>query len=442
MNITTIFKTYSRIIVLSILIGALTLSTAYAAPPAQDPRPPVNPDSGGDSSADDDDDDGQLSSECGALMGQIINWGNGPQGDVLATLSSGSWEVSAMSATDGQFGFGGLGVGLATLEVPRASRDALQPTIQDAVVYLSCDYPVVANVALASVSEIEPPATIEISAQNQTVAADAFTRMTLTVQNDLPNDISNVLVTTAVPDGLIALNASMSTDEENTSVQIINGGDDGQVVVGYLEKLTSEEEAQIFVSLRAIEDTAVTETEMVATLFYRESAAHQARIDFDVDGSITPFSSSSNVSVTTAVQSSSANDDTSPSEDVTEVGFETQEEETVTVVEEDASTTTTEPDEDTAVAEDETAAESEDNSASEFLLPTTGKIVEQDEETSQADEFLLPTTGQDTPVKSIPVDTATPEQETSPTTFISLSLLIVICLAFGLASARRRPLEN
>jgi len=270
-----------------LLIGLFTISVAQAAPLFQDPRPPVDGDGNGDgdggAGGGTGGGGGSAGSTCASLDGQVLNWGFGPEANVGIELSTGSWSVSTTSATDGRYGFGGLGVGVAKLRLLLAPEQAahLQPWVQEAVVYLNCDFHTVANMAVFSGSEIEPPATIEMFAPDM-LSADSQTPLRLTVKNDLPTEISSVIVTDLIPPGLVALDVQAASAEPQ-NLRIIDGGDDGQLVVAKLDNLPAGAEANIFVTLAAAADTpAGTQLSSTATLFYRESVADQAHIEFTV----------------------------------------------------------------------------------------------------------------------------------------------------------------
>src|SRR5262245_30703424 len=109
-----------------ILIGLNLLSVAQASPPAQDPRPPSGggggggggggSSGGGESGGNHTGDVGSSSGPgCASMIGQVTNWGFGPQGDTRVELKTGSWQTATTSASDGNYGLGGLGVGIATL---------------------------------------------------------------------------------------------------------------------------------------------------------------------------------------------------------------------------------------------------------------------------------------------------------------------------------------
>ncbi len=234
-------------------------------------------------------DGGPSGARCASVVGQVINWGFGPQEGVSVELKTGSWQASAQSASDGNYGLGGLGVGLAILHVSLAPEWAgqLEPLVQDAGIYLNCDFPTVANIALFSGSRTNPPATIQMSALRQVMAPGGGTQITLTLQNGLPNDITNAIVTDLLPLGLTAVDVSTSTGV----AQIIDGGDDGQLVVVNLDKMAAGAKATIQIDvIAAPEGIGSIQLRNTATLFYRESAADQAWLDFTIGrgGAVAP----------------------------------------------------------------------------------------------------------------------------------------------------------
>jgi hypothetical protein len=277
---------YMAITMTILLLGPIFLSAAQASPPAQDPRPTAgngNGGAGGGGGVDGDEDRSPTELRCASLTGQVITWGVGGAGEITTELSTGSWQASAISASDGNYSYGGLGVGIATLRVllAPAQVEHLQPLIQNASIYLNCDFPTIANLALFSGPHIEPPVTIQMSAPAR-LSPGSDTQIRLIVNNDLPNEITNVIVTNLMPLGLVALDVpTVSTPSEN--VKIINGGDDGQLVVVYLDKVAAGDEANIIITVTTAEDIpANTQIRNTATLFYRESAAVQAWFDFTV----------------------------------------------------------------------------------------------------------------------------------------------------------------
>jgi uncharacterized repeat protein (TIGR01451 family) len=218
-----------------------------------------------------------------------MNWGFGPQGDIGVELKTGSWRASTISASDGNYGLGGLGVGIAKLQVGLAPAQAkqLQPLIQDAGVYLNCNYPTIANLAVFSGAPVDPPATIEMSAPSQTITPDSNFEITLKLKNNLPNEITNVIVTDLMPAGFRALKVSSSVDPKDA--RIVDGGEDGQLVVVNLDKLVAGATATIELTVNADVDLlGGAKIRNKATLFYRESAAAQAALEFTVGSDETP----------------------------------------------------------------------------------------------------------------------------------------------------------
>ncbi|MCB0193158.1 MAG: hypothetical protein KDJ65_14535 [Anaerolineae bacterium] len=260
------------------------VSVSQAAPLPQDPRPSDddsgsgNGDSGGSSS-----DSSPSEVRCASLQGDVIHWGVGAMAGIGAKLSTGSWEISALSSSDGKYNLSGLGVGIATLhvDIPPAMQDTLTPLIQNAGVYLNCDYPTYANIAIYSGSEIDPPATIALTGPKN-LSPDKEISIQVTVKNNLPNDITNVIVTSLMPSGLIATNVEVdsATDEQ---LKIIDGGDDGQLVAAFLDTVSSGDALDLLITVAVDDDVEVFgPIQQTATLFYRESAAVQASIDFTV----------------------------------------------------------------------------------------------------------------------------------------------------------------
>jgi len=289
------------LLVAVLLITALLASTAYAAPPLQDERPPTDGggdnggggggNNGGSGGTGDGGNGGNGGSTgvpgCAVVKGQVLNWGYGPEPNVGVQLTDGGWQVSTASATDGNYGIGGLGTGVATLHVSLApgQEAALRPLAQDAGIYLNCDFPTIANLAVFSGDAIEPPAAISVEA-NGTLAADSRVALRYTVKNNLPNQITNVIVTDLLPPGLIALDVQAAAAQ---TAQIIPNSEGGQLVMVYLNTLDSSDEASILVTLTASADLpAGSQLSNNATLFYAESVAHQTRLDFTVGEAAAP----------------------------------------------------------------------------------------------------------------------------------------------------------
>lgn len=273
-----------------LILGVISPSIS-AAPPAQDPRPSNGRGGGGSSSGsgssqnsdgDSSKDDKPAEIRCASLLGQTLSWGVGPISRAVE-LKTGSWQLATISSSDGSYNFGGLGLGVATLRLPLAPGEEgqFQPLVQEAGVYLNCDYPIVANLALFSGPRVDPPAFIEMSGPER-LAPGQDIPIRLTVKNELPTEISNVVVTDLMPEGLIAQDVvAVSVEPEN--LKIIDAGADGQLVVAFLEKIAAGDEVNIFVTITTAEGiTTGAQIRNTATLFYRESAADQDWVDFTI----------------------------------------------------------------------------------------------------------------------------------------------------------------
>ena len=280
--------TFFLAVIASLLLVAVPVNSAPGLSPEAQGRPTVNPGGGGGGGGGaggggGNGNGGSGASNCGAVTGEVLNWGFGPEANVGLELSTGSWRVSTASATDGRYSFGGLGVGVATLHVLLAPGAQLTPLFQQAGVYLTCDFPTVANIAVYSGSQIEPPATIVMSAPG-TLTADSQLPVRVTVTNNLPTEITNVIVTDLLPPGLVALNVQTAAGDPQNA-RIIDGGADGQLVAVYLDKLAAGAEANIIITMAAAPDVpSGTQISNTATLFYRESVAAQAQLEFIVGG--------------------------------------------------------------------------------------------------------------------------------------------------------------
>jgi len=383
-------------------------------------RPTVDPGgggggTGGGTTSVPGDDSGSTDAKCGSLAGQIINWGYGGEGGVTTELKNGSWQLSTVSATDGNYGFGGLGVGIAKLQVVLAPEQAaqFQPHIQDAGIYLNCDFPTIANIALYNGPRITPPATIKMSSRHSVIALGGGTEITLTIESDLPNDITSVAVTDLMPQGLIALDVTSSIEAQYE--KIINGPD-GQLVAVYFDKMASGTEATIQITVIGAADLPATmQVTNTATLFYRESVADQVSLELTVRGSGAPIAPEIVTPVITA---------------------------TPMAPEMVAATATPEPQPTTVITTTSTPAappEPTDESGEEFVppdgLPTTG------------DDFVppgfLPITGEDALAGDLAEENLIPN--TLPNTGLGLLLPlsgVILAVLAGLTHYLRSPDRN
>ncbi|GAB4431604.1 MAG: hypothetical protein Kow0031_12710 [Anaerolineae bacterium] len=293
-------KTGYRFLIIAIIglvLGAMAASTAYALPPGQDPRPTDSSGGGGNGSGGGDDDNNgggsrtpqRTGETCATLTGQVINWGVGPMSGVGISLETGSWQLNAESGSDGNFGFGGMGVGMARLKVTLAPElgGSLSPLIQDAGVYLNCNAPTIANIAVHSGDTIQPPVTLELSAPAGITPGES-TVIRARIRNGLPNDITNVILTNLMPPGLTPTKIDLASDTAS-NIQILDGGDDGQMAYVYLPSISSGMDENILITITAARDLRNNiQLKNTATLFYRESVAVQDSVELRVGGAPPP----------------------------------------------------------------------------------------------------------------------------------------------------------
>ena len=437
-------KIYKRSIYLTLALiamivgGALLATPAQAAPPAQDPRPPFIPPGGDNGSGDSPGssggsrDDTPAAITCGSLSGEVLNWGFRPEPGILTQLASGSWEMSENTNSDGRYSFGSLGVGVASLNIPRAPGEVLRAWTSDAAVYLTCDYPTIANLALYSGDTIEPPATIKMSAESQVISWNRETEITLTVENTLPTAISNVIVTNLMPPGLKAVEVIAPSDDLQENMQIVDGGDDGQLVVAYLDTVPAQDEMSVVVVVTAIEDTPFVNPINTATLFYRESVADQTSLDLVIsnDAAQAPVARSSD---STAVEPASQSevDVLTGSEGVVRNGEADIEQaaqvEDKTLTEDDSTTGMTD-------AAESGPAESDSATTDEATEKTDGSF-------DPPSPGTLPQTGDDVPVEGTGViiaGTVTEGQTGLVGSIFGMSLLLLGFAAYGVKSYRSR----
>jgi uncharacterized repeat protein (TIGR01451 family) len=387
----------------------------------QDPRPDRDGSSGGGGgTGNGGDGDGGDSGAvgpalaCASLVGQVINWGFGGEGGVTTDLDAGSWQLSTVSATDGNYGFGGLGVGAAELHIALSPEQAerFQPLIQDAGVYLNCDFPIVANIAVYSGEPITPPATIEMAASRTSLSAGQQADITLIINNGLPNDITNVVVTDLFPPGLIPVD--VSTDAAGAeAIKIVDTFDGGKLTVVNLNTMAAGAQATINISVAADPTTALTpQLNSTATLFYRESAAHQASVEFSIEAGAVSLPLAEATSIPTEADAF-----TSP---------------------ESPSETSEATDADTDVETSDVVAEEADD-GEDFVppngLPKTGDNFVPDN--FMPPPIMLPVTGQETAIIPDQLSNIGFTEFSWVLTFVSLALAGLVIVALRLRGSRR-----
>lgn len=421
-------------VVILTLLSTMFIAAAQASPPAQDPRPPAPGNDGQTGGGGDGGEDGGRDGEapeksltCGSVSGQVINWGYQIVPEAPVILKTGSWESSALTTEWGDYTFAGLGVGIAKLNVILAPLDPLRPFAPDAYVYLNCDYPTIANLGVYSGSEEEVPVVFEMSTSSDIVTWHDRTRLTLTLENTLPTGISNVIVTNLIPFGLEPLNVTTSVDVPAQNIKIVEGGDDGRLVVLYLDTIEAGATETITLNVTAIEDTPLgTAIKNTATLFYKESVALQASVDLTVKSNrIEAIPAAANVKTTNASTTQSV-----------------MNEDTMRVETASTSRTTKKPTTKTqeVAAVDSSAASADPVEMTSSSAAAEGESIVEESEESATNEDLLPVTGDNASLAT--KDASRVASSNWGGSISGISLVIVAFLAYAWRSAHRRRQEE
>jgi uncharacterized repeat protein (TIGR01451 family) len=123
--------------------------------------------------------------------------------------------------------------------------------------------------------------------------------LAITIKNTLPNDITNVIITDRLPTGLTPLDFTSS--RRPTSLNIVDGGEDGQMAVAYFAALPKNAKVTLRLVAQANEKLSGSgQIRNAATLFYRESVADQAWVDFSTGSSVTPIPAAATTNDTAA----------------------------------------------------------------------------------------------------------------------------------------------
>jgi uncharacterized repeat protein (TIGR01451 family) len=223
---------------------------------------------------------GAVSDRCAGLHGTVVNWGFHNEPGVTVRLGDGGWEVVQITSTDGRYGFGSLGEGMAFLKTDLTAGQAktLHLMVGDVAIRLRCDLDIIANLGLYS-SPQRPalPATLTMRVAPSALLPGKTATFYLTLKNGMPNPISHVFVTDYLPDGLKVINVVATRG----SVEVLNG-QMVTVAVGGVPQ-GGEETVQIV----AQADPALangTRLKNTASLLYAESVADQAAVTLVVGG--------------------------------------------------------------------------------------------------------------------------------------------------------------
>jgi uncharacterized repeat protein (TIGR01451 family) len=189
-------------------------------------------------------------------------------------LGDGGWELVQITSTDGRYGFGSLGGGIAFLKTDLTAGQAktLHPMVGDVAIRLRCDLDIIANLGLYSSSQRPAlPATLAMRVSPSALLPGKTATFYLTLKNGMSNPISHVLVTDYLPDGLKVTNVVATRG----AVEVLNG-QMVTVVVGDLPQGGQET-----VQIEAQADPALANgvrLKNTASLLYAESVADQAAV--------------------------------------------------------------------------------------------------------------------------------------------------------------------
>ena len=262
-----------------VLVAALLLCLmaglgSTPQPAAAQPRPTLTPtpstSPGGSAPA----------GECGSLCGQVIDLETGTNlADQTVRFAGSGWSKETATNAYGWYTFGLLGsdVGLLDLVVPEDGD--LHPVTSGIAVAPINAWPIVVNLGVYRERPIDPPLTPTISVQPSWVRPGGRMTVTVQVRNDLAFDISGVMVTTLMPEGL-------------TLVGVIPSQGDGRQIGGYgagvLQNLPTGTEATVQFIAEVDGDAPAGTLQVPVSLIYREHAAAQTVAQVRVSGAPAP----------------------------------------------------------------------------------------------------------------------------------------------------------
>jgi uncharacterized repeat protein (TIGR01451 family) len=236
-------------------------------PPTSGPPGPAGPGSGAAGGA-------VTADHCAGLRGTVVNWGFQDEPGVTLRLGDGGWELVQITSTDGRYGFGSLGEGIAFLKIDLTAGQAktLHPMVGDIAIRLRCDLDIIANLGLYSSSQRPAlPATLAMRVSPSAVLPGKAATFYLTLKNGMSNPISHVLVTDYLPDGLKVTNVVVSRG----AVEVLNGRM-VTVAVGDVPQGGTETIQIVAQADPALADG--TRLKNTASLLYAESVADQAAV--------------------------------------------------------------------------------------------------------------------------------------------------------------------
>ena len=239
-----------------VVLALLLAASAQAAPPAQDPQfgaaaLPATP----------------LKA---SVSGTAINWGYRSEPDMHITLTGAGWMLETITASDGRFNFGNLGDGAAVINPFFPNGSGLHAMTTDLAIPFAG--PVNRTVNLGVYGGDQPPAglpvTIQVTPDRYQVGPGETVSFTVTISNEMPNDIHEVFVTDMFPAELVP------TDIESSVGAAWVGG---QLAAASLGDMAQGQAATV--KIVAVADPNLEPNRIVtnrAGVFYRESVALQA----------------------------------------------------------------------------------------------------------------------------------------------------------------------
>jgi len=174
-----------------LLVALLLLVTpAQAAPPAEDPvvGEVVAPDT-------------PLRVSVG---GAAVNWGYRSEPDLHVTLTGGGWMVETLTTSEGRYSFANLGEGVAVLNPVFPDGSGLQAMTTDLAVPLFSPSDRTVNLGIYGGEQYPTglPLSIHMVPSAIKVGPGETVSFTVTISNNMPNDIHQVFVTDMFPEEL------------------------------------------------------------------------------------------------------------------------------------------------------------------------------------------------------------------------------------------------
>ena len=216
-----------------------------------------------------------------SVSGTAVNWGYRNEPDLHVTLTGAGWMLETITASAGRFSFDNLGEGIAVLNPVFPDGSGLQAMTTDLAVPLSSPINRTVNLGIYGGEQYPTglPVSIRMVPSAIKVGPGEMVSFTVSISNNMPNDIHQVFVTDMFPEELTP------TDIES-SVGIAWIGD--QFAVADLGDIAQGQGATI--KIMAMTDLNLDPDDIVtnrAGVFYGESVALQDEVRLN-DESVEP----------------------------------------------------------------------------------------------------------------------------------------------------------